>query len=83
MSNNPISSHSILDAINGGLIVLDRAGRVVLWNAWMRLTSGITAEGARGKLLAEIFPRRGAAPAVGGHLDRADVRRLDGNHSRA
>jgi PAS domain S-box-containing protein len=55
MSHNPISSHSILDAINGGLIVLDRTGRVVLWNAWMRLTSGITAESARGKPLEEVF----------------------------
>jgi PAS domain S-box-containing protein len=57
MSNSPISSHSILDAVTGGLIVLDRSGRVVHWNAWMGLTSGITAESARGKPLGEIFPR--------------------------
>jgi PAS domain S-box-containing protein len=56
MSNNPPSSHSILDAIGGGLIVLDRSGRVVFWNAWMRLSCGIPAEAARGKLLGEIFP---------------------------
>jgi PAS domain S-box-containing protein len=62
MSNNTLSSHSILDAINGGLIVLDRAGRVALWNAWMQLSSGISAEAARGKLLGEIFP--------GGELNR-------------
>jgi PAS domain S-box-containing protein len=57
MSNSPTSSRSILDAVNGGLIVLDRAGRVVIWNAWMRLSSGITVEGARGKLLGEVFPQ--------------------------
>jgi PAS domain S-box-containing protein len=56
MSNNATSSHSILEAINGGVIVLHRTGRVALWNAWMRLSSGITAEDARGKLLGEIFP---------------------------
>src|ERR1700691_3806029 len=57
MSNSPTSSRAILDAVNGGLIVLDRAGRIVIWNAWMRLSSGITAEGARGKLLGEVFPQ--------------------------
>jgi PAS domain S-box-containing protein len=56
MSSSPIATHSILDAVTGGLIVLDRAGRVVLWNAWMRLNCGITAEDARGKLLEEVFP---------------------------
>ena len=57
MPDDPISSDSILDAINGGVIVLDRTGRVVLWNDWMRVSSGIAAEKARGKLLEEVFPR--------------------------
>jgi PAS domain S-box-containing protein len=57
MSHSPISSSSILDAASGGLIVLDRAGRVVLWNAWMQLACAITAESARGKPLEEVFPR--------------------------
>ncbi|MGH8202016.1 MAG: response regulator [Steroidobacteraceae bacterium] len=57
MSNNAPASHSILDAINGGLIVLDRGGRVTLWNTWMQVKSGIDAEAARGKLLSEIFPQ--------------------------
>lgn len=57
MSDKPISSQSIADAINGGIIVVDRAGRVVLWNARMRLSSGITAEGARSKLLGDVFPQ--------------------------
>ena len=57
MANSAISSHSILDAINGGLVVLDRAGRVVYWNVWMTVSSGIAAEDAQGKLLSEIFPQ--------------------------
>ena len=56
MSDSAISTPSILSAINGGVIVLDGASRVVLWNVWMRNTSGIPEESARGKLLAEIFP---------------------------
>jgi PAS domain S-box-containing protein len=56
MSPSPISSHSILDAVSGGLIVLDRGGRVELWNAWMQFASDITPEIARGKLLGEVFP---------------------------
>jgi PAS domain S-box-containing protein len=57
MSHNEPASHSILDAINGGLIVLDRGGRVALWNTWMQVKSAIAAEEARGKLLSEIFPQ--------------------------
>ncbi|HEY1891355.1 MAG TPA: response regulator [Steroidobacteraceae bacterium] len=57
MANNAISSHSILDAINGGFVVLDKAGRVAFWNVWMSVSSGITAEFAHGKLLSEIFPQ--------------------------
>ena len=56
MSSSQIPTRSILNAINGGLVVLDRGSRVVLWNVWMRNASGIPAERARGRLLAEIFP---------------------------
>ena len=56
MSNNPIPTRSILNAISGGVVVLDRARRIVLWNVWMRNTSGIPEDKARGKTLAEIFP---------------------------
>ncbi|HEX5460211.1 MAG TPA: response regulator [Steroidobacteraceae bacterium] len=56
MSNNAAPTRSVLNAINGGLIVLDRTGRVVLWNVWMQNTSGISEETACGKRLAEIFP---------------------------
>jgi PAS domain S-box-containing protein len=56
MSNNPIATRSILNAINGGLVVLDRDSRVVLWNVWMRNASGIAEENASGRLLTEIFP---------------------------
>lgn len=57
MPTDPPSTRSILNAINSGVIVLDGASRVVLWNAWMRTTSGIPEERARGRRLAEIFPQ--------------------------
>lgn len=57
MPDEPISTRSLANAINGGVIVLDPASRVVLWNAWMRTTSGIAEESAQGKRLAELFPR--------------------------
>ena len=47
---------AILDAINGGLIVLDRSQRVIRWNAWIEAASGRAEADVRGKLLAEIFP---------------------------
>lgn len=57
MADSPLPTRSILNAINSGLIVLDGASRVVLWNLWMRTTSGIAEESARGKSLPELFPR--------------------------
>jgi PAS domain S-box-containing protein len=47
---------AILDAINGGLIVLDRNERIVRWNAWMSSASGQALAAVKGKLLAEVFP---------------------------
>lgn len=56
MSTKPTSNQSILNAIDSGIIVIDRSTRVALWNAWMRLATGITEKHARGRLLTEIFP---------------------------
>ena len=46
----------VFDAADNGLIVLDRDGRVVGWNAWMSSSAGISADAARGRSLAELFP---------------------------
>jgi PAS domain S-box-containing protein len=51
-----ISSDAVLDAVNGGLIVLDRGRRVARWNLWMATTSGIAATAALDQTLGEIFP---------------------------
>ena len=50
----------VLDAINAGLIVLDRHRRVARWNAWMESASGISAAAVWGKPLVQIFPDTGA-----------------------
>ena len=57
MSNNSLSTRSIINSVNGGVVVLDRTSRVVFWNLWMQTTSGVAEESARGRLLAEIFPQ--------------------------
>jgi PAS domain S-box-containing protein len=46
---------AVLDAINGGLVVLDGRERVTLWNRWMELASGHSGADARGKRLSELF----------------------------
>lgn len=46
----------VFDAVDMGLIVLDRGSRVDGWNAWMAAAAGISADAARGKRLEEIFP---------------------------
>jgi PAS domain S-box-containing protein len=57
MSQNDEQFESaLLNAINGGLIILDAAERVLQWNVWMAAASGFTAAQVRGRTLAEIFP---------------------------
>jgi PAS domain-containing protein len=46
---------AILNAINAGLIVLDRDERVTHWNAWMEAASGYSRSYAQGKFLTDIF----------------------------
>jgi PAS domain S-box-containing protein len=48
--------NAILDAINGGLIVLDHNRRIVRWNAWMTSASGHSFATVDNKPLTEIFP---------------------------
>jgi PAS domain S-box-containing protein len=47
---------AVFDALNAGLIVLDRSRRILHWNAWMAAASGRAAEAVRGKTLTEVFP---------------------------
>ena len=47
---------SLTDASEIGIVLVDSAGRVTLWNAWMTKASGIDASWATGCGLAEIFP---------------------------
>ncbi|CAA7623518.1 EAL domain-containing protein [Magnetospirillum sp. SS-4] len=47
---------TLTDAGEIGLILVDRDGRVSLWNAWMGTASGIGAGRALGRTLADIFP---------------------------
>jgi PAS domain S-box-containing protein len=59
--NNPTASdpekdeNSIFNALNAGLIVLDRDGRVTHWNTWMEAASGYSRSYAEGKSLTEVF----------------------------
>lgn len=46
----------VLDAIANGVVVIDAAGRVLVWNRWMVRHSGIPEDIAIGRHLVEIFP---------------------------
>lgn len=48
--------HTLLDAAEIGVALLDRDGAVALWNRWLAEASGIGADEARGRSLVEIFP---------------------------
>jgi len=54
-SDRDKAEDAILDAINAGLIVLDRSERVTHWNAWMEAASGHSPSFAQGKLVTDIF----------------------------
>lgn len=49
-------ARQVLDSLRVGLILLDREGRVVSWNDWMRRHSGLEFKLVRGKRLIELFP---------------------------
>jgi PAS domain S-box-containing protein len=49
-------SPPILDAVNAGLIVLDRDQRILHWNAWMVSASGYRTADVCGKPLTTVFP---------------------------
>jgi PAS domain S-box-containing protein len=58
MGGTRIPQASILDAIDAGLITLDRDRRIVGWNAWMASASGLPADAVTGKRLDDVFPGR-------------------------
>jgi PAS domain S-box-containing protein len=47
---------AILDAIDGGIAVVDANENVVGWNVWMTVASGLTLDDVQGKSLTTIFP---------------------------
>src|ERR1700722_7823001 len=49
-------ARALLDAINGGLIVLDASARILQWNTWMHTASGYSESEVRGRSLSEVFP---------------------------
>ncbi len=51
-----LNAEAVLDAIDGGVVVLDSAGCVLRWNRWMQLASGRSEAEAMGRTLVELFP---------------------------
>jgi diguanylate cyclase len=48
--------NQVFDAINIGLVILDRDLKVQKWNRWMEIHSGITENKIIGSFILEIFP---------------------------
>jgi PAS domain S-box-containing protein len=67
-----VKRETIADALDIGLIVLDRDRRVTGWNAWLASASGVRADAAVGRTLEEVFEgplRRRLSSAIGEALD--------------
>jgi PAS domain S-box-containing protein len=58
MPTSDTFDNAILDAIDGGVIVVDQNERVTHWNRWMASASGLAAAQVCGRTLPEIFPDR-------------------------
>jgi PAS domain S-box-containing protein len=46
------------DALDSGVVVLDRDQRVICWNQWFASASDISSEQATGKTMSELLPGR-------------------------
>ncbi len=53
--SNAIDSAAVLDAIDGGVIVLDTGAHVVRWNHWMTVATGWTQDQVLGSTLSQVF----------------------------
>lgn len=42
--------------IESGLMVLDKSGRIIMWNAWMSKAARVASKDAVGRELPEVFP---------------------------
>lgn len=56
----------LIDSLRVGLILLDRDGRVVSWNGWMRRHSGLALADVASRRLDELFP-----DVVGSRLEQS------------
>ncbi|QBE64893.1 sensor domain-containing diguanylate cyclase [Pseudoduganella lutea] len=67
---------SVLEAVNAGVIVVDAARRIVLWNKWMSRHSGCAAHKALGMDLFALMPE-----LRGGRVEAAVTQALANNFS--
>lgn len=49
-------SAALIERLQTGVILLDRQGQILSWNAWMVRYSGLTAESVAAQRLDEVFP---------------------------
>jgi PAS domain S-box-containing protein len=54
-ADQDVDEGAILNAINAGIVILDRNERIARWNAWMEAASGYSRSYAKGKLIADVF----------------------------
>lgn len=79
-------SLATLDAVGNGLITLDPQGKVMFWNQWMQVHSGIGQAEALGKELRTLFPELLGSRllmAVGGALAHGQASLLSQSLNKA
>lgn len=79
-------SLATLDAVSNGLIILDAQGKILFWNQWMQVHSGIDQTEVLGKELQELFPELLSSRllmAVGGALAQGQASLLSQSLNKA
>lgn len=64
-----------LDHIESGIMILDGAGRILFWNRWLEVCSGILAATARERTLPELFAEQ-VAPVLVAAVEDACHQRM-------
>ena len=49
----------LVDLVDLGVILIDQERRIVAWNDWLAIRSGLTADAVRGQTLRDLFPELG------------------------
>lgn len=80
IQKNTLTSEKIFESIHNGLIVMDGAGRITIFNAAAEAMTGIDAAEAIGRLVDDLIPGFGAAEVIATGREKLGVKEAVGGN---